>query len=187
MDKVSIGNYLEEGSKIRNSLDIGKIEFLGNEMSKTFRNGKKLIIFGNGGSAADAQHISAEFVGRFEKERKSLPAMILHGNSSSVTAISNDYSFDELYSRQIDAFANEHDLILALSTSGNSKNVINGISKAKEKGCNVFGITGSNGGKMREMLEPVKLLMIPSERTSFIQECTIAVGHIVSKMVEDSI
>ena len=100
MDLQQIKNYLEEGSRVRNSLDIEKISFLGESLSSAFKNGNKLIIFGNGGSAADAQHIAAEFVGRFEKERKPLPAMILHGNSSSVTAIGNDYSYEMIFSRQ---------------------------------------------------------------------------------------
>ena len=100
MDLQQIKNYLEEGSRVRNSLDIEKISFLGESLSSAFKNGNKLIIFGNGGSAADAQHIAAEFVGRFERERKPLPAMILHGNSSSVTAIGNDYSYEMIFSRQ---------------------------------------------------------------------------------------
>ena len=185
MDMKKIKNYLEEGSKIRNSLDINKISYLGEALSKAFRNGNKLIIFGNGGSAADAQHIAAEFVGRFEKERKPLPAMILHGNSSSVTAIGNDYSYDQIFSRQIEAFANKGDIVIALSTSGNSKNVVTAIEKAKEKGCMIFGITGSKGGKIKEMIDEKNLILIPSDRTSFIQECTIAIGHIISKIVEE--
>ena len=187
MDTDEIKNYLEEGSKIRNSLDIDKILYLGQALSKAFRIGNKLIIFGNGGSAADAQHIAAEFVGRFEKERKPLPAMILHGNSSSVTAIGNDYSYDQIFSRQIDAFADKGDIIIALSTSGTSKNVVTATEKAKEKGCMIFGITGSKGGKMKEMIDEDNLILIPSDRTSFIQESTIAIGHIISKIVEDSL
>ena len=125
MDVQDIKNYLDEGSKIRNSLDVNKISYLGETLSKAFSCGEKLIIFGNGGSAADAQHIAAEFVGRFEKERKPLPAMILHGNSSSVTAIGNDYSYEQIFSRQIEAFANKGDIVIALSTSGNSKKCCN--------------------------------------------------------------
>ena len=187
MDVQDIKNYLEEGSKIRDSLDINKISYLGETLSKAFRNGNKLIIFGNGGSAADAQHIAAEFVGRFEKEREPLPAMILHGNSSSVTAIGNDYSYDQVFSRQMEAFANKGDIVIALSTSGNSKNVVTAIEKAKEKGCMIFGITGSKGGKMKEMIDETNLILITSDRTSFIQENTIAIGHIISKIVEDNL
>jgi D-sedoheptulose 7-phosphate isomerase len=186
MDIGQIRNYLEEGSRIRNSLDVEKISFLGESLSVAFRNGNKLIIFGNGGSAADAQHIAAEFVGRFEKERKPLPAMILHGNSSSVTAISNDYSFDDLFSRQIDAFAKQGDIVIGLSTSGNSNNVVKALEKAKDLGCEIFGITGSKGGRMKELVKDSNLIMIGSDRTSLIQESTIAVGHIISKIVEDN-
>ncbi len=187
MDREEILNYLLEGSKIRNSLEIEKIHHLGESISRTFKDGNKIILFGNGGSAADAQHIAAEFVGRFEKERKPLPAMILHGNSSSLTAIGNDYSFDDVYARQIRAFARENDLIIALSTSGNSENVVRGIKVAQEIGCNIFGITGKKGGKFNELIEERNLIKIPSDRTSFIQESTIAIGHIISKMVEDDI
>ena len=185
MNANDVKNYLEEGSAIRNSLDIGKILGLGNALSRTFKNGNKLIIFGNGGSAADAQHIAAEFMGRFEREREPLPALILHGNASSMTAIGNDYGFDQVYSRQIKAIANEKDLLIALSTSGNSINVMNGIEEGMRKGGIIFGITGKGGGKMKELIQEDKLIMIPSQRTSFIQESTIAIGHIVSKMVED--
>lgn len=187
MDFQQIKDYLEEGSRVRNSLDIEKISFLGESLSSAFKNGNKLIIFGNGGSAADAQHIAAEFVGRFEKERKPLPAMILHGNSSSVTAIGNDYSYDMIFSRQLEAFGKKGDIVIALSTSGNSVNVISAVKKAMEIGCSVFGITGSNGGKMKDIIEEKNLIRIDSDRTSFIQESTIAVGHIISKIVEDSL
>ena len=180
-------NYLEEGSRVRNSLDIQKISFLGESLSSAFKSGNKLIIFGNGGSAADAQHIAAEFVGRFERERKPLPAMILHGNSSSVTAIGNDYSYDMIFSRQLEAFGRKGDIIMALSTSGNSVNVISAVIKANEIGCSVFGITGSKGGKMKDIIEEKNLIRIDSDRTSFIQESTIAIGHIISKIVEDNI
>ena len=187
MDLQQIKNYLEEGSRIRNSLNIEKISFLGESLSSAFKNGNKLIIFGNGGSAADAQHIAAEFVGRFEKERKPLPAMILHGNSSSVTAIGNDYSYDMVFSRQLEAFGKKGDIVIALSTSGNSVNVISAVKKAMEIGCVVFGITGSKGGKMKNIIEEKNLIRIDSDRTSFIQESTIAIGHIISKIVEDSL
>ena len=187
MNTQQIKDYLEEGSRIRNSLDINKISFLGESMSIAFKGGNKLIIFGNGGSAADAQHIAAEFVGRFEKERKPLPAIILHGNSSAVTAIGNDYSYDNVFSRQMEAFAKKGDLVIALSTSGNSRNVVVAVEKANEVGCEVFGITGSKGGRMKELIKDSNLIMIGSDRTSFIQESTIAIGHLISKIVEDNI
>ncbi|MGP6207454.1 D-sedoheptulose-7-phosphate isomerase [Cuniculiplasma sp. SKW3] len=187
MDVEGIKKYLDEGSKIRNNLDTSKILNLGNCISETFKNGHKIIVFGNGGSAADAQHIAAEFVGRFEKERRPLPAMILHGNSSSITAIGNDYSYADTFSRQIEAFAQPGDLIIALSTSGNSVNVVKAVEKAKEMGCSLFAITGSGGGKLGELIDEGNIIKIPSNRTSYIQESTIAIGHIVSKIVEDNI
>ena len=187
MNLDEVRTYLEEGSKIRISFDINKILNLGVEILKCFKNGNKIILFGNGGSAADAQHIAAEFVGRFEKERRSLPAMVLHGNTSSLTAIGNDYGFDEVYSRQIMAFAGKGDVIIALSTSGNSTNVLRGVSEAINKGCEIFGITGKEGGKLRELVPEFGLIRIPSSRTSYIQESTIAIGHIISKIVEDSL
>jgi D-sedoheptulose 7-phosphate isomerase len=187
MNTQQIKDYLEEGSRIRNSLDINKISFLGESISIAFKTGNKLIIFGNGGSAADAQHIAAEFVGRFEKERKPLPAIILHGNSSAVTAIGNDYSYDNVFSRQMEAFAKKGDLVIALSTSGNSRNVVVAVEKANDVGCEVFGITGSKGGRMKELIKDSNLIMIGSDRTSFIQESTIAIGHLISKIVEDNI
>lgn len=154
-------------------------------MSKSFHSGSKLIVMGNGGSAADAQHIAAEFVGRFERERHPLPALALHSNSSSITAIGNDYGFDQIYSRQIEAFANKGDFVLGLSTSGNSSNVLKALEMAKELGCDNYGITGSSGGKMLEVLGKERIIKIESNRTSFIQECTIAIIHILSKIVED--
>lgn len=187
MNTQQIKDYLEEGSRIRNSLDINKISFLGESMSIAFKRGNKVIIFGNGGSAADAQHIAAEFVGRFEKERKPLPAIILHGNSSAVTAIGNDYSYDNVFSRQMEAFAKKGDLVIALSTSGNSRNIVVAVEKANDVECEVFGITGSKGGRMKELIKDSNLIMIGSDRTSFIQESTIAIGHLISKIVEDNI
>ncbi len=187
MNIEDIKRYLEEGSNIRNSLDMNKIMNLGIELLKCFNNGNKLILFGNGGSAADAQHIAAEFVGKFEHERRSLPAMVLHGNTSTITAIGNDYSFDEIYARQISAFCNKGDTIIALSTSGNSVNILKGIDEANLKQANVFGITGQTGGKMIDLIYEDRLIRIPSKRTSYIQESTIAIGHIISKIIEDSL
>ena len=187
MDIDGIKKYLDEGSEIRGKLDREKILYLGEAISRTFKEGRKIILFGNGGSAADAQHIAAEFVGRFERERKPLPAIILHGNSSSVTAIGNDYSYDDTFSRQIEAFAQPGDLVIALSTSGNSENVVRAVKSAIKIGCKIFGITGSNGGKLNGMIDDRNLIKIPSTRTSYIQESTIAIGHIVSKIVEDNL
>ncbi|MDP8012287.1 MAG: D-sedoheptulose-7-phosphate isomerase [Thermoplasmata archaeon] len=187
MDIDKINEYLKEGCESRLNLDVNKIKNIGEEITNCIREGKKIILMGNGGSAADAQHIAAEFVGKFELERKPYPAIALHTNTSTVTAIGNDYGFEKVFERQIDAFANKGDVVIALSTSGNSLNVIRGIEKAKEKGCIIVGITGKKGGKMASLIDDKHLIKIGSERTPIIQEVTITVGHILSKIVEDNI
>ncbi|MGC8546955.1 MAG: D-sedoheptulose-7-phosphate isomerase [Thermoplasmata archaeon] len=179
-----IDNYIEEGIKARKEIDKSKVTKIADLVANSFRNGNKLLFMGNGGSAADSQHIAAEFVGRFEKEREALPALALHANSSTVTAIGNDYGFEKIFERQIEAFAKKGDVVFALSTSGNSRNVIEGIKKAKEKECIIVGITGRNGGKMTQLIEEDFLFRVNSEKTSIIQEVTITIGHILSKLVE---
>jgi D-sedoheptulose 7-phosphate isomerase len=176
--------YIEEGVKARKEIDKLKVTKVADLIENAFRNGNKLLFMGNGGSAADSQHIAAEFVGRFEMERAALPALALHSNSSTITAIGNDYGFERIFERQIEAFAKRGDVVFALSTSGNSSNVIEGIKKAKEKGCIVVGITGKNGGKMIQFIEEDLLFKVSSEKTSIIQEVTITIGHLLSKLVE---
>jgi len=151
-------------------------------ISQAFRNGKKLLIFGNGGSAADAQHIAAEMVGRFQTERKPLPAVALTTDTSALTAIGNDYGFDKIFARQISALGNTGDVALAISTSGNSPNILKGLKAAKRAGMLTIGLTGRTGGKMRGLVD--YCLCIPSEKTSRIQESHILVGHILSGIVE---
>lgn len=185
MDRSQISDYIYEGVKARTSLDENQIEQMGSAMIEAFRTGKKLILMGNGGSAADAQHIAAEFVGRFEKERKPLPALALHTNTSSLTAISNDYSYNEIFSRQIKAFASPGDVVIGLSTSGNSSNVVEGMKAAKEIGCYCVALTGAAKGKIDECSDSV--LKVKSTRTSIIQEVHISIGHIWSKIVEDEL
>ncbi|HEU12779.1 MAG TPA: SIS domain-containing protein [Euryarchaeota archaeon] len=187
MDEREIDEYLKEGCRIRNSLDIKKISYIGNEITKALEEGKKIILMGNGGSAADAQHIAAELVGKFERERRPLPAIVLHGNTSTITAIGNDYGYEYVFERQIEAFAREGDIVIALSTSGNSENVLRGIKRAREMGAHIFGITGRSGGKMAQLVDEKNLIRIDSDRTPLIQEATITVGHILSKIIEDNI
>ncbi|MFP3318277.1 MAG: SIS domain-containing protein [Thermoplasmata archaeon] len=184
MENGEIEEYLKEGCRIRLSLDTNKILFIAREISSAIEKGKKIILMGNGGSAADAQHIAAELVGRFEKERRPFPALILHGNTSTITAICNDYGYEHIFERQIEAFAQEGDIVIALSTSGNSKNIIKGIEKAREKGAIIVGITGKKGGAMASLIDERYLIRIDSERTSLIQEATITIGHIISYIVE---
>lgn len=187
MEEREIEEYLREGCRIRMSLDLKKVLSMANEISRAVRNGKKVVLMGNGGSAADAQHIAAELVGKFEKHRRPIPAIVLHGNTSTLTAIGNDYGYEYVFERQVDAFVDKGDIVIALSTSGNSENVLRGIMKAREKGAVIFGITGRSGGKMSSLMDDTHLIRIDSERTPLIQEATITVGHIVSWFVENSI
>lgn len=152
-------------------------------ITDTVLSGKKLLIAGNGGSASDAQHIAAEFTGRFVKERKPLAAIALSTDTSALTAISNDYGFENVFSRQLEALAQPGDLFLAISTSGNSSNVINAIHSAKKIGCKVLGLSGRDGGKMNELCD--LNLIVPSDITARIQEMHILIGHIFCKAVDD--
>jgi D-sedoheptulose 7-phosphate isomerase len=150
---------------------------------RTLESGGKLILFGNGGSAADAQHLAAELIGRYLRERRALPAIALTTNTSCLTAIGNDYSYEEVFSRQIEAIGCKGDLALGISTSGNSQNVIRALLVAKKKGLVTVGLTGSSGGKLRD--ETDYCLCIPSEHTPRIQEVHIAVGHILCEIIEE--
>jgi D-sedoheptulose 7-phosphate isomerase len=147
--------------------------------------GRKVLLFGNGGSAADAQHIAAELVGRFNFDRPALPALALSVNTSCVTAIGNDFGFEQVFSRQIEALGAPGDVAIGLSTSGNSPNVLRALLAAKEKGLHAVGLTGSSGGKLKEAVD--HCICVPSNETPRIQECHILVGHVVSQLVEETI
>ena len=147
-----------------------------------FKNGNKVLFCGNGGSAADAQHLAAEFTGRFYKNRKALPAEALHCNSSYLTAVANDYSFDVVYSRLIEGIGQEGDVLIGISTSGNSANIINAIVAAKQIKMHCIAFTGSTGGKMKDIADI--LINVPSDVTPRIQESHILIGHIICEMVE---
>jgi len=148
-----------------------------------FRSGKRVYFCGNGGSAADAQHLAAEFSGRFYKNRKALPAEALHCNTSYLTAVANDYSFDDIYSRLIDGIGEEGDVLVGLSTSGNSVNILKAFETAQKKAMITVGFTGETGGKMRTLCD--HLINIPSTDTPRIQESHITVGHIICQLVEE--
>ena len=143
---------------------------------ETLSDGKKILLCGNGGSAADAQHLAAEFVGRYETERRAFPAMALTTDTSAMTALANDYNFDRIFARQIEALATVGDCLIAISTSGSSPNIIEAVMKARSLGCRVIGMTGSKGKKLASLCDAC--IMIPSERTSRIQEAHITIGHI---------
>lgn len=145
----------------------------------------KLLLFGNGGSAADAQHIAAEFVGRFAIERAALPAFALSVNTSCLTAIGNDYGFDQVFARQIEAFGKAGDVAVGISTSGNSPNVLLGLAKAKEIGLTTVALTGDSGGNMKNDAD--YCICAPSSETPRIQECHILIGHAIAELVEKAI
>lgn len=153
--------------------------------TKCFENHGQVLFCGNGGSAADAQHLAAEFSGRFYFDRKPLNAEALHVNTSYLTAVGNDYSYDEIYSRIVEAKGKKGDILYGISTSGNSKNVIKALEKAKSLGMITIGFTGDGGGKMAELCDI--LIAIPSNDTPRIQECHILVGHIICQMVEENL
>jgi D-sedoheptulose 7-phosphate isomerase len=153
------------------------------QIVKSLRAGGKVLFFGNGGSAADAQHLAAEFTGRYLKERRALPALALHGNSSAVTAIGNDYGFDLVFARQMEALGKEGDVAVGISTSGNSRNVLRALEVARSRGIYTVALTGASGGAIKKVADCT--LCIPSEETPRIQECHILTGHIICEIAEE--
>jgi len=151
-------------------------------IADALKNDHKLLLFGNGGSAADAQHVAAEIVGRFEMERKAYPAIALTTDTSILTAIGNDYSFEDVFSRQVEALANEGDVAVGISTSGSSVNVLKGLETAKEKGAICIGFTGGRGGALPRNCDIC--FIAPADKTPRIQELHIAAWHVICEMVE---
>jgi len=149
---------------------------------ETLSQGRKILIFGNGGSAADAQHIAAEFTGRYELERRGLPAIALTTDTSALTAIANDYGFDQIFARQLEALCAAGDLVLAISTSGNSPNVLAGLTRAKELDCKRVGLLGRDGGAAEALCDIA--ITVPSQDTARIQEVHITIGHILCGAVD---
>lgn len=149
---------------------------------RTFLNGNKVLICGNGGSAADAQHIAAEFVGRYEVERKALPVIALTTDTSALTALANDYSFEKIFSRQVEALGAKNDLLIAISTSGNSSNVNAAVMSSRQIGCKTIGLTGSKGKKLASLCDTS--ILVPAIRTARIQEAHIAIGHIWCEIID---
>jgi D-sedoheptulose 7-phosphate isomerase len=170
---------------LRDNKLISMISKVSELLIDAFRSKNKVILFGNGGSAADAQHIAAEFVGRFAFNRAALPALALNVNTSCITAIGNDYGFDQVFSRQIEALGRAGDVAIGISTSGNSTNVIQAVSVAKRMGSRTVAFNGGNGGKLKEAVD--HCICIPSTETPRIQECHILIGHIISELVERTI
>lgn len=146
------------------------------------KSGRKVLLFGNGGSASDAQHIAAEFTGRFVKERRGLPAIALTTDTSALTAISNDYGFERVFARQVEALANEGDLLIGISTSGNSPNVLNALKAGRELNCKILGFSGRDGGEMNAVCD--LNLVVPDQVTARIQEMHILIGHILCAVID---
>jgi D-sedoheptulose 7-phosphate isomerase len=155
------------------------------EITGSFKSGFKVQFCGNGGSAADAQHLAAEFSGRFYKNRRALPSDALHCNSSYLTAVANDYSYDEIYARLVDGTMIKGDVLIGITTSGNSVNILKAFEVARKKGIMTIGFTGSTGGKLKDLSD--YLINIPSDITPRIQESHILVGHIICELVEAAI
>ena len=180
--KKSIDNSIEVKGRIRET-EIANIEKAALLIVKSLKSGGKLLVFGNGGSAADSQHIVAELVGRFKKERRALAAVALTTNSSVISAIANDYNFGATFSRQIEALGNKGDIALGISTSGNSLNVLEAMRKAKAVGMKTISMLGGGGGKLKGLSDIS--IVIDSGDTPRIQEAHIMIGHILCELIEE--
>ena len=188
MDKIRqiISNSISLKEQVLQDNSIIKtVNDISSALAESFRSGKKLLICGNGGSAADAQHLAAEFSGRFYYDRPPLNAEALHVNTSYLTAVANDYSYNDIYSRMIKGAGNEGDVLWGISTSGNSENVVRAMQIAKEKGMKTVGFTGEGGGKMESLSD--FLIAVPSKDTPRVQEVHILIGHIICELVEAEI
>jgi len=175
-----IDDHLNIAKTMPNIAD--SIEIAAKLCINSLRNGGKILIFGNGGSAADAQHIAAELVGRYKLDRKGLFAIALTTDTSTITSISNDFGYNQVFSRQVEAIANQKDILIGISTSGSSSNVINGLKMASIIGCRSIGLSGSDGGKMNQICDVN--IVIPSLDTPRIQEMHITIGHIICHLIE---
>lgn len=164
---------------------VARIAEASKAVAAAFRAGNRVYFCGNGGSAADAQHLAAEFTGRFYSDREPLPAEALHVNTSFMTAVANDYSYDEVYQRAVKAYGRKGDVLFGISTSGNSKNILLAQEEAKKRGMIVISFTGETGGKMKEQAD--YLFNVPSNDTPRIQETHILIGHIICQLVEEDL
>lgn len=176
---------LEESAQLKRAVahDLtDKIATAAQMIIDAYKEGGKVLLIGNGGSAADAQHLAAELIGRFKLERKALAAIALTTDTSVLTALANDYGYDIVFSRQIEALADDRDVLIAITTSGTSSNILKAVEMAHSKGIKVIGLTGGNGGKLKDMVNLA--ITVPSDNISRIQEAHITIGHIICKLVE---
>ncbi|MFH0771561.1 MAG: D-sedoheptulose 7-phosphate isomerase [Candidatus Omnitrophota bacterium] len=186
--KEKIRSIIKESIEVKSALAMSQLDAVAaasEAVIETLREGGKVIIFGNGGSAADSQHIAAELVGRFLKERRALPAIALTTNSSILTAISNDYSYNQVFSRQLDAIAGKNDTVIGISTSGKALNVNEAVSLARKKGLTTIALTGCDGGDLAKIADIS--VIVPSRATPRIQEAHIMIGHIICQLAEEAL
>jgi D-sedoheptulose 7-phosphate isomerase len=178
-------SFLQEHLTVMSQLEVmgPAIEAIVSKMVTALSQGGKLFFMGNGGSASDAQHLAAEFIGRFKAERRALPAIALGTDTSILTALSNDYDYSIIFSRQLEALCQPADVVVGITTSGNSKNVLKGIETAKEIGAYTIGLTGGTGGRLINMVD--LSLCVPSENVARIQEAHIFIGHTLCELVEN--
>jgi len=178
-------NFLEHIEVANQTLQLCKqdIENLSKAMIYALKNNNKILLCGNGGSAADAQHIAAELTGRYKTNRVALPAIALTTDTSALTAISNDFGYEQVFARQVEALANSGDILIGISTSGNSSNIIEAFKTAKKHGCLCIGLSGNDGGEMNELCDIN--IVVPSNNTPRIQEMHILIGHILCQYIDD--
>ncbi len=186
MDIKSVIAAFETSADVKNEFIRTHAERLvevGQLLIRAFREGKKVMLFGNGGSATDASHIAAEFVGRYRRDRDPLPALALGTDMAALTCIANDYDFTDIFSRQVLAHGRKGDVAIAISTSGNSLNVIRGVEAAHDRGLVTVGWTGATGGKLTDLVD--YCFCVPSSVTARIQECHITLGHVLCELIEE--
>ena len=185
--KLLIENEIAAHLKVAETMSslTNTIEIAAQLCIDTLQDGGKLLIFGNGGSAADAQHIAAELVGRYKIERKGMPAIALTTDTSAITSISNDFGYEHIFKRQVEALANKGDVLIGISTSGTSSNVIHGLKMATQIGCSSIGFSGSDSGEMNQICDVS--IEVPSEDTPRIQEMHIVIGHIICHLIEQEL
>ncbi len=179
---------LKESIEVKNQVIkklLPQIEQTAKWMIEALKKGNKILLFGNGGSAADAQHLAAELTGRYKKDRKALPAIALTTDTSILTSLSNDYGFETIFSKQIEGLAKSGDIAFGISTSGNSRNVLEGLEKAKEIGCKTIGLLGCDGGRIADVVD--LSIVVPCKSTPRIQESHITIGHILCSLIEQEI
>ena len=184
--KAIIENEFSEHLKVAQNMSTltNQVEVAAQLCIDSLNNGGKILIFGNGGSAADAQHIAAEMVGRYKAERKGLPAIALTTDTSALTSIGNDYGYDRVFDRQVEALANKGDMAIGISTGGSSGNVISALKLAKEMGCRTIGFSGRDGGEMNTLCDVN--LVVPAQDTPRIQEMHIVIGHTICHLVDQA-